>query len=415
MRTADFTRGEQQVRLEALKKRRLLRRWVIPIGLVLGSVLVFLLLQALRPAPEKKQPVIQSLLVSTEPVKIETGQLNISSQGMVIPRTETRVVAEVSGKIVNVAADLLAGGFFHKGEILFEIDPSDYQVALKRSGSILAANHAKLAREIARAEQGLKDWQKLDRRRNDRPSDLVLRKPQLAEAEAAVVFAEAEVEKARRDLERSRIRAPYDALVREKNADLGQYVNVGAVLGRIVAIDYAEVRLPLTNEDMVFLYRRQGVLADQLEVPVRLSIGIGDETLYWDGQIVRSEGFINVRTRMQYLVARIADPYRKQSADGGMPLRFGQFVQAEIQGPIADNMVRLPRHLLRDDDTVLVVRVAGKLHIAPVQVWREDGGFAYLSSGLRIGDQIIRTVIEFPIEGMGLRVAGDQNTVAGND
>ena len=94
-----------------------------------------------------------------------------------------------------------------------------------------------------------------------------------------MLFAEADVEKAERDLERTRIRAPYDALVREKSADIGQFVNIGAVLGRIVAIDYAEVRLPLTSEDVAFLYLDRGALADQLEVPVTLSIGVAGEQM----------------------------------------------------------------------------------------------------------------------------------------
>ena len=382
MRTTDSASGDQPDRLKALKRRRLVRRVFIPLGLLLFAFVGFAVLKANRPAPEKKESGDQAMLISSRPVLLEPVQMNVTSQGVVVPRTETRLVAEVAGKIVSVSPKFLAGGFFRQGDVLLEIDPSDYQVALKRSGSILAANQARLAQELARAEQGLKDWEKLDRRRSNQPSDLVLRKPQLAEAEAAVLFAEADVEKAQRDLERTRIRAPYDALVREKNADIGQFVNIGTALGLIIAIDYAEVRLPLAMEDVAFLVLHQGVLADNLDIPVTLSIGIGDQRLHRKGRIVRSEGVINAQTRMQYVVARIEDPYGKQAGDGRVPLQIGQFVQAEIQGVNADSMVRLPRYLLRPDNSVLITRADRKLHIAPVEVQRQDATFAYLSSGL---------------------------------
>ena len=110
---------------------------------------------------------------------------------------------------------------------------------------------------------------------------------------------------------------------------------------------------------------------------------------------------------MQYVVARIQDPYGKQASDGRVPLQLGQFVRAEIQGVTADSMVRLPRHLLRADHTVLVTGEDRKLRVAPVQVRRETTRFAYLSEGLTATDQLIETAIEFPIEGMELRIAGD--------
>jgi len=415
MKAPDFASGEQQAQLEAMHKRRRLRLWSIAGVLILASVLAFVALWMLRPAPEKKLATTPALLVRTTPVRYQTVQIMVPSQGTVTAATRTPMVTEVAGKIVQVSPQFQVGGFFRQGEVMIEIDPSDYEVALKRANSILAANHAKLALEQARAEQGLKDWQRLDQGRQKGPSDLVLRKPQLAEAEAAVAFAQADVERARRDLERSHIRAPYDALVREKSADLGQFVGVGTVLGRIVAIDHVEVRLPLSNQEMAFLFLDHGVLVQDLDRPVTLSSTIGQEQLHWQAQIVRSEAVVDVRSRMQYLVARVTDPYGKQSDEPVVPLQIGQFVEAEIQGPTATNIVPLPRHLLRPDHRVLVTDDSAVLHFATVQIFWLDRRFAYLSGGLKPGDQLIETAIANPVEGLQLRIASTESTTTGSD
>jgi virulence-associated protein VagC len=111
---------------------------------------------------------------------------------------------------------------------------------------------------------------------------------------------------------------------------------------------------------------------------------------------------------MQYVVARVEDPYGRHADDDRLPLQIGQFVQATIQGVSADQMVRLPRHLLRPDHSVLVTAADRKLYIKPVQVRRETSEYAFLSSGLLETDQIIETAIEFPVEGMELRIEGEQ-------
>ena len=200
--------------------------------------------------------------------------LSVFSQGSVSPRTETTLVAEVSGKIVNVSSNFVAGGFFRKDTTLLEIDPSDYQTSLKRAQANLASRKAQFADQKARSEQAMKDWRNMGRQ--GEPSDLTLRKPQLAEAHANVQAAEADLQKAKRDLERTHITVPYDGLVRTKQADIGQYVTPGTPLGITFDIDTAEIRLPLSASDVTYLDLPSATdPADKPRLQVKLTTGSG--------------------------------------------------------------------------------------------------------------------------------------------
>jgi biotin carboxyl carrier protein len=228
-------------------------RFILPLLLVVGALVAVAVLVTLAQGqrPERKDTSQQAMLIDA--IRAQKTSLNFSvlSQGSVRPRTQTTLVAEVAGRIVSVSSNFIAGGFFRSGEMLLQIDPSDYETALLRAEANLAARRAQLADQKARSEQALKDWNNLGRQ--GEPSDLTLRKPQLAEAEAAVQAAEAELQEAKRDLQRTRIKVPYDGLVRSKAVDVGQYVTPGTPLGVTFSVDTAEVRLPLSSGDIAYL------------------------------------------------------------------------------------------------------------------------------------------------------------------
>jgi RND family efflux transporter MFP subunit len=338
----------------------------------------------------------------------------VSTQGAVRPRTETALVSEVAGKVVSVSPKFIAGGFFRQGEVLLEIDPSDYEAALQRALANLASREARLADEVARSEQALKDWRNLGRQ--GEPSDLVLRKPQLADARANVLAAEADVQKARRDLERTRISVPYDGLVREKLADIGQYVAPGTRLGVTFAIDTAEVRLPLSATDMAYLDLPSATGSLDRPTPVTLSADAPGSTGTWSAGIVRTEGVVDERSRVIYAVAEVPDPYGVLGISRQPELKIGTFVRADIEGRFAEDVVELPRRVLRPDNTVLVATPERELEIRPVSVARAEPSRVYIDEGLRAGEWIITTSMDAPIPGTKLRIAGeDEETVTNTE
>ena len=384
-------------------------RFILPLGLILVSIVVVagLATMAQSKRPERKDEGQQAVLVDTVVARAASQHFMVSSQGTVRPRTQTVLVSEVAGKIVEVTPNFVAGGFFRKGEVLLQIDPSDYQTALKSAEAALASRRARLVDEQARSEQALKDWRNLGREGS--PSDLVLRKPQLADAEANVQAAEAALDKARRDLQRTRITLPYDALIRQKNVDLGQYVSPGSQLGISFAVDTAEIRLPLSANDLAYLDLPSATDAETGHYPpVTLSAEEGGAEKTWQAQIIRTEGVLDENSRVLYTIAQVVDPYGVLGQSQQEELRMGTFVRAEIQGRRLEHAVVLPRHLLQNDQTVLVANENHELEIRAVEVARAEPRTVYITAGLEDGERVVTTTLDAPIPGMKLAISETQ-------
>ena len=280
----------------------------------------------------------------------------VPSQGTVNPRTRTTLVAEVAGRVVSVAPAWAEGGFFEEGGVLLRIDSSDYDLAVVSAKAEVAQAELRLARELEEAEIARREWREIGKPESE-PSPLVLREPQVKEARAALEAARARQRQAELDLERTEVRAPFAGRVLERSADVGQYVARGSTVGRIYAVDYAEVRLPVTVDDLAFLdvplrYRGEGRIDAGL--PVTLHARFAGEEHSWGGEVVRTEGEIDPRTRMVHLVARVEDPYGRGDDPERPPLAVGLFVRAEIAGRVLDDVIVLPRHVLRRGEEVLV-------------------------------------------------------------
>jgi RND family efflux transporter MFP subunit len=383
-------------------------KFILPLLLIVGSIVVVVVMVAIAQGkrPDRKDDAQPALLVEAIPAEVTSVDFTVTSQGSVMPRTETTLVAEVAGQIVSVSQNFIAGGFFRKGEILLQIDPSDYETAQLRAEATLAARRAQLADQQARSDQALKDWTNLGRQ--GEPSDLVLRKPQLAEAQAAVQAAEAELKQANRNLERTRIRVPYDGLVRSKSVDVGQYVGPGTPLGVTFAVDRAEIRLPLSGDDLAYLELPS---ATRLDASHRASVtltaegdGVGGR---WSAEIVRTEGVVDAASRVIYAVAEVVDPYGVLGISEQAELKMGTFVRAEIRGRRADAVIILPRAVLQPDDTVLIANGDRQLEIREVSVLRAEPRKVYIADGIANGELVITTSLDAPIPGTQVAIRGE--------
>lgn len=395
-------------------------KYALPLGLFVAAIAAFVVLMGIGSAKEseRKEEPRQAVLVDVIEAEQQRVRFTIGSQGGVQPRTETTLVAEVSGKISAVSPEFIAGGFFEKGHVLLQIDPSDYQTALKRAEANLASQRARLADEQARSEQALRDWKNLGR--SGEPSELVLRKPQVQEAIANVTAAEADVDKARRDLERTRITVPYDGLVKRKLVDIGQFVAPGTQLGVTFAIETAEVRLPLSTDDVAFLdlpsptasNRASDQAGGQAEyLPVTLSANVAGMRQTWQAKIVRTEGVVDEASRVIYAVAEVTDPYGVLGQSRQQPLKVGTFVSAEIAGRDAGEVVVLPRRALQADNTVLVANAQNELEIRPVVVVRSEPHQVYISDGVEDGERVVITTMDAPIPGTKLAINNEDPAV----
>lgn len=379
-------------------------KFILPI-LILGVAFI-LTWGAIKLKPEVETRTPEPFLPRVQVISIEPEnvQLKVYSQGTVQARTVTTLKSEVSGRIEYIAPQFRPGAFFEEGTILLKIDPADYEAALAQQEANLAQALLNLAQEEALAEQAALDWADLG---EGSPSPLVLRQPQLKQAHAAIRSAEAAVAKARRDLERTTVRAPFSGRVLEKNVDVGQYIasQPGDVLGRIYAVDTAEVRLPISSRDMFlldlpFLYLGE---EDRPGPRVILSASVGDDRYTWEGHITRAEGMLDERSRFAYLVAEIPHPFERDPAQPGRPpLSPGLFVKAEIEGRELHNVYKIPRTALRENNTVLVVDPDDRLHRRQVKVIQADTTHAIITDGLHPEDVVVTSPLEFAVDGMAV-------------
>ena len=372
---------------------RIIVRILVGVVILALAGIVAIVMTSMKSPPPKKERVDRDPLVDVIVLEHMTTSFEIHSQGTVRPRTETVLSAEVSGTIVSISPKFVAGGVFRSGEVLMRIDPTNYEVALEQADALV------LQRTIE--HEGAKKLRSQGYRAES----------ELASATAALAAAKAERVRAKRNLERTSIRLPYEGMVRAKETDLGQFVSSGTRLGVVFATDYAEIRLPLTDMDLAYVD-----LPGAVEIAgsggadgpaVTLSATQKGKPVEWMAKIVRTEGVVDEKSRVTYVVASVADPYQLHGDGNSMPM--GTFVAATIYGAVAENIIRVPRRVVRGSDELVFVDSENKLDIRNVQIVRSDADYAYLSGGAAPGDRVVITVLETAINGLKVRI-----TEAGN-
>jgi RND family efflux transporter MFP subunit len=368
-----------------------------------GAVAVATLLYLNRPPTDVKEPEYVPVTIDVAEVVKQTLRIPVQAQGTVTPLQQTEILAEVSGRIIEVSPSFLVGGFVAKDEVLLRIDPRDYQTNLLRAQAAVESAESNLAQEKGRAQVALREWQKLPKgsQRSQDAKDLYLRKPQLEQAESELLAARADLDTARDNLERSIIRAPYAALIRTKHAELGQFVTPGTALTEVFAVAQAEVRLPIPQGKLAYLdLPRLATLEQGPEID--LYTDVAGELSHWQGRLHRTEGIFDERSRVLYAVARIDDPYGLSHQSD--PLRIGTFVNANIQGKAFDDIVVLPRHILRAGNLLWVVDENSHVRNRAVKVLRTGGDNIYVADGLEDGDRVSLTVLDSSFGGAEVSV-----------
>ena len=384
-----------------LKPKRL-----IPIGIFAALVLIAVLIRMNPPeAPQRPAFSGPMMSVETQPVIARDYQVMLQSYGTVQPRTRSMLIAQVGGQIVSINENVRDGGFFEKGDILGQIDPRDYEADVQIAEATLADARQALAEAVARSEQAEEDWRRLGN--EGEPTDLVLRIPQLEAARARVKSAESALSKAKLDLERTNIVAPFAGRVLRKLVDLGQVVGMNTQLAEIYATDVVEVRLPLRNRDLGFIdlpesYRFADVdSADRLDAIIRSDL-IGDEE--WRAELVRTEGAIDESARQLHVIAQIDDPFGRES-EGRSPIKIGQYVTAEIEGKALTNVLVIPNNTIYQGTYVYTVE-DGILRRKDIDIAWQNDDEAVVASGLQPGDELVTTPLGQVTSGIRVSIIG---------
>ena len=394
--------------------------------LVILGVLVMVAAVILRNPPEAERrgpPGGPKVNVEAMAVRSAPYQVYLQSYGTVQPRTQSMLVAQVSGEVTAINPNFREGGSFAKDDLLLSIDVRDYEADVRIAEGSLMESHQVLAEEEARSEQARQDWERLGNK-GEAPA-LVLRKPQLLAAKARVISAESARQKARLDLERTEIHAPYAGRILRKLVDVGQVVSVNTQLAEVYATDYVEIRLPLRNRDLglIELPESNDPAAANLDDNVTIRSDLGGEQL-WRGRIVRTEGAIDATARQLHVVAQIDDPF-SATATSALPLKIGQYVTAELGGRRLDDAIVIPNATIYQASYVYTVK-DGVLQRKDIDIAWQSETEALIERGLIDGDQLVitplgqvtsgtRVSVNVRTPGQGARLSGENNADENDD
>lgn len=378
-------------------------RWFAPvIVLILGAGVMAALVQN-RPAPQKEEKKEPGALVQVITVERESRRASVTATGTVQPAQEITIIPQVSGRVVSVAPGFVSGGFFRKGALLFEIEDTDYRLAVEQAKAKKAAAEYEVSVTEGRARIARMEWERMAKEEGAEPSPLTLFEPQLKNARAGLASAVASLEQAMLDLERTKIRAPFNCIVRSEEVEIGQFLKSGAAVASLSGTDRAEVIVPLPLDELPWIeIPRQP--AGGKGSPAIVSMKVNGEVHEWRGYVVRSLGELDPKSRMASAVVAVDDPYAMTGSQSRVrALAMGTFVEVTLQGRALPDVAVLPRAALREGSTVWVVDEENKLRVRKVTPLRVERDHAFIGDGLAGGEVVVLTTLSGAADGMMLR------------
>ncbi len=374
---------------------------ILVVGIAIAALLFVTKPEAAQVPEEKTLPIAEFMMAEAK-----TQRFPIASQGLVQSARRAQLTAEVSGKIISVSEKFEAGMQLQAGEVLLTVDPTDYESIVAQRQSALADARVALETERARSEQALRDWRKLGS--GGRPSDFVLRKPQLASAEALVKSAQAALAKAEKDLQRTEITAPFAGTVSMTMVELGTFLAPGTPVAEIFDAESLEVVLPISASDLSFLPKTGG---DSSLTNAEIMANIGGSNMQWPAKVMRTQGEIDRTTRTVNLIAAVEQP-DELPTNGVRLMQPGLFVKAKLQGKPIDNVIEVPFAAFIDMNRLSVIDSKNRISTRSVDILARNGDRVFVTGGLEPGDRINLTEFSPIIEGMEVEpLAADREKV----
>ncbi len=394
------------------KQSRLIRgsaQSFIAVGVLILGVGGAIVLVALRKPPERTQQDVQTPLVKVEPLHVRDIPMVIRGHGTVNPKVQVDIIPEVAGKVVFVHPELKVGGFIRRDEKILQIDPRDYELAVQQAEAAVAEATVRLETEQAEADVARKEWNELNPG-TEPTSPLVLREPQIRQAQATLASAQAQLAMAKLRLERTSVSLPFDGLITSERVDLGQYVVTGQSLGTAFGTEAVEIEVPLEDDELawfdVFAHSifANGDPNPKTQTPVEVRADFAGALHTWQGRVVRTTGQVDRMSRMIVVVIEVQEPFK--ISNDRPPLLPGVFAEVLIQGKTLCNAVAVPRDAVREGNHVWLVN-DGRLHIQPLDVVRADKDYAYVVSDIPDGGKVVVSSLDAVVSGMAVRTDAD--------
>lgn len=378
-------------------------RVLLPLVVLAAGVLVAARFLDTAPVAKQRPPDRRPALVEVEPVRVSPERVVVEGMGTVTPARSVEVHPRVSGEVLEVSREVLPGGIVRAGQPLVRIDTADYEIAVRRLEGDVAKAEADLKVELGNQSIAEKEYELLGDLIQEGDRELVLRKPQLESVEAALDQARAALAKARLDLERTTVRAPFNAVVRSRGVNKGARVTEATVLTTLVGADayWVEVAVPVDDLGWLRIPRDGSERGSAVRVYDPASRG---GAAYRSGRVIRLAAAVEEQGRMAQVLVEVEDPLALEPANAGRPaLLLGSYVRVEIEGATLPSVAAVERGLLRDGDAVWVMDEEGRLDIRPVGIAFRGRDRVFVSSGIAAGERLVTTDLSSPVQGMALR------------
>lgn len=379
------------------------KRAILPLLVIVIAIGLTVVLVKSRKIPKPLETPHQGPLVETVALEKSSRRVIVFGTGTAQSRQEVNITPQVRGRVSELSPNMVQGGKFRKGDLLFAIESVDYELAIDLAKANLAQAELELQRNENLARVARQEWQALNPDSTEKPDPLVVYEPQLKSARAQRDAAAANVRQAEINLQRTRLYAPFNGYVRSEQLELGQYLNAGSAVATVVGTDQVEIVVSVTLDDLVWLQvpRNEGT---QKGSEAEIQLQTGDRSFQWHGVITRAMGEIDPRNRTAHVVVTVTDPLAKQEAETSLKLlQPGMFVEVRLQGKELAEVIAVPRGALRDNDTVWIADHENRLQIRSVDIVRRERNEILVQSGLQAGEQIILTNLTGAAEGMLLR------------
>lgn len=357
---------------------------------------------------ERKSPatLVEVLLASP---RSET--VFVPGKGTVVPARQLELTPEVSGRLVWQSPNLVPGGLFKEKDEILKIDRGDYEAALKLKQSQREEANVSLKMEEGQEAIGKHGWEMLGKEIEVTAlsPELVLRKPQLNRARAAVEAAQKAVERAQYNLDRTKITAPFNAIIKEESVEKDQLVTPQTKVATLIGTDHFWVQVSLSVDELgwIDLPDENGEGGTSARVIQELASG---ERIQKSGYVIRLLGDLDPLGRRARLLIEIDDPLGLKANGKGnsAPLLLGAYVRVEIEGRKLKHVFVLPSTTVHDGDRVWVMNGKDQLEVRKVDVVRRRAATVIVQDGIEPGDRIVVSRIPMPIPGMLLRTVENE-------
>jgi RND family efflux transporter MFP subunit len=383
-----------------------MKRIVLPIAILIGCVLISGFLIRNPTTVEEAAVEIIPVSVRVAEVNLESVDLIVGSQGKVQAAQTVSLSAPVAGPVEWISPSMEAGGYVEAGQALLRLEAADFETALERS----RANLQQAQAESEFADTELARMRELAEQRLASDSQLQDAQRRANVNKARLIDAQASYEQAQLDLDRTEIRAPFNAVIQSRDVELGQYVNRAQAVALLYGADEVEVRVPLAIRQLGFLnvpLGQRGEIPPERAPDVLLTGMYGGQKYNWPGKLVRIEASIDPNSNTVQTIIRVSQPStdRETGVDGfrSIPLPIGLYVEANIQGRTVENIISLPRSVIRNNNQVLIVDAENKMYYREVEIFRLEEQQVLISSGILPGERICISPIQAVVDGMAVQ------------